>query len=256
MSIGTNALIETGPSGITYVKRYAVQVVDSAGQAKRDIQITPSIDLLRYFKGSWRVAPNSTLDPDDFCFAEWCPGGYGTELPGGHPATGGAELNGIYPFTDWRAGRLTVCENEDLNRNGVAEDFFDTEEGRTRSEDQNGSGSLQPPRPKLDPRKADISVTAVGSTTTDANGIVVLKIEYPQNLASWVEFNILVSASGIGGTEGRASYKGILEYPAPVINTTDTTPAFVNSPYGTEGSKAYKRTDPQGNTAFLCTNPN
>ncbi len=61
VSIGTDGQILLGSSGIDYVKRYVVQVNDSSGLAKADVQITPSVDLLRYLKGYWEV-----------CGDKWC----------------------------------------------------------------------------------------------------------------------------------------------------------------------------------------
>ncbi|HEX7383876.1 MAG TPA: hypothetical protein VF291_06160, partial [Burkholderiaceae bacterium] len=55
--------------------------------------------------------------------------------------------------------------------------------------------------------------------------------EYPKNVATWVDYKILISASGVSGTEGRASWSGRL--PADAGSFTATTPpAFVVSPYG------------------------
>lgn len=116
------------------------------------------------------------------------------------------------------------CTNEDINRNGVLDS----------GEDINGSVSIEP-------RKADVSVRMVGSVTTDASGIAVLQIEYPENVASWDFFKLTVSASGVSGTEGSASMSGWLPVPADVISDTDATPAFVVSPYG---------------TGLVCTDPN
>jgi len=264
VSIGTNGTIEIGPSGLTYIKRYAVQVVDSAGNAKPDVNVASSIDLLQYFKGEWRIV-------GDF----WVKGGRGTNYPNlyspsglfsstitlpnsGNPVPFSAALpRPPNTFTvNWLAGNSTSCENEDLNRNGVVENFLDSYETLQVSEDQNRSANLAPPRPALDPRKADVSISAVGPSTTDADGIVVLKIEYPQNVASWVDFNILVSASGVAGTEGRANYRGVLPVLAAAVSETTASPAFQLSPYGAQGSDAYPRKNPQGQSGFLCTNPN
>ena len=55
VSISTNALIEIGPTGLDYIKKYLVQVNDSSGNAKAGVQVSPSIDLVRYFKGEWVV---------------------------------------------------------------------------------------------------------------------------------------------------------------------------------------------------------
>ncbi len=41
VSISTNALIEIGPTGLDYIKTYLVQVVDSSGNAKAGVEISP-----------------------------------------------------------------------------------------------------------------------------------------------------------------------------------------------------------------------
>lgn len=238
VSIGTNGTIGVGTSGLTYTKRYAVQVVDSSGQAKAGVQISPSIDLLTYFKGHYELASDV-----------WTWGGRGNAYPGVTPSVDTLT-------TSWVRGNATVCDNEDLNRNGVGETFFDSIHGALVPEDQNGSGNLSPQRPMLDPRKADVTIAVEGNATTDANGIVVLKIEYPQNIGSWVRFNILVSASGVAGTEGRANYEGVLPVLASALTSKDVPPPFRTSPYGTQGSDTYQRQNPEGQAGWLCTNPN
>ena len=249
VSIGTNATIGIGDSGITYTKRYAVQVVDSAGQAKVGVRVTPSIDLLTYYKGEWRVGGN-----------RWEQGGLGNSYPatysGGAAVPTAGQRSPDTASSSWLAGNMSACDNEDLNRNGVAETFLDSLQGIVVPEDQNGSGSLVPQRPALDPRKADVTITVEGSTTTDSNGVVVLKIEYPQNVASWVRFNILVSASGVAGTEGRANYEGVLPVLAAAVTNINAEPAFRLSPYGQLGSPTYLRRNAEGNIGWLCTNPN
>jgi len=100
-----------------------------------------------------------------------------------------------------------------------------------RQEDLNWNGDL-------DPRKSDVAIKMVGSSKTDANGLAILQIEYGRNLASWVDFVITVTASGVSGTEARARYIGYayglgnLPYPATAVTVKTTSPAFVVSPYG------------------------
>ncbi len=190
VSIGTNNLIEIGASGLDYVKRYIIQVNDSSGLAKSDVQISPSVDLPRYFKGQW-VRTFSSVGPA------------------------------------WDRVERAQCDNEDLNRNGISEVY-----ANGWVEDANGSFNLTPGRPALDPRKADVAISFEGSSRTDTKGQVVIAITYPQNVASWVEFNILVSASGVSGTEGRANFKGVLPVNADAIKDTNVVPPFVFSPYG------------------------
>ena len=109
-----------------------------------------------------------------------------------------------------------------------------------REEDLNWNGDL-------DPRKADIAIKMVGSNKTDANGLAVLQIEYGKDLASWVDYVITVTASGISGTEARARYignlygNGSLPVLADALKDEGVPPAFVNSPYG---------------KASVCTDPN
>ena len=152
----------------------------------------------------------------------------------------------------WEQFATATCANEDLNRNGVAELF-----SNGVSEDANGSLNLTKGRPALEPRKADVAISFEGSSKTDSSGQVILRIEYPQDVASWVEFNIVVAASGVAGTEGRANYKSILQVPAAVVNAKASTPPFVISPYGVLASPTVAASVP-GSTAapsMLCTNP-
>jgi hypothetical protein len=122
-------------------------------------------------------------------------------------------------LTAWARTETAVCASEDSNRNGVLE----------TGEDINGNGSLEP-------RKADVSVRLL-SSRTDASGSAILEVTYNQDHGSWVDAVITVSASGIAGTEGRASY-ALAPVPVDAAAVKDTTnpPAFVVSPYGTSAS--------------------
>jgi hypothetical protein len=209
VSIGTDALIQV--VGETYVKNFTVQVVDSSGLAKGGVQVSPSVDLLRYFKGAWRVVGD-----------KW-------------------EQNPHMAPSD-----NVVCDNEDLNRNGVLQEY-----SNGNKEDANNSLALEP-------RKADVAISFVGSSTTDSNGQVKLKITYLQNVASWLEFNILVAAGGVAGTEGRTSYQGVLPVLADAVADPAKAPAFQLSPYGTQPSSTVVATNPVNptQTGNLCTNKN
>lgn len=193
VSIGTNELII--PTELTYIKKFIVSVVDSAGRAKPDVDLVVSIDLPQYRKGAyavvgdkWFKTPTITVDGE--------------------------------PVGTDRA----ICPNEDTNRNGVLETGEDVDNDV-----------------RLDPGKSDVSISLLQAKTR-ADGTAELQIQYPKNFGSWVDAKITVSASGVSGTEGRASY---LLAPVPVdaasIGNTDVAPAYVVSPYGVIGS---------------CTNPN
>ena len=84
----------------------------------------------------------------------------------------------------------------------------------------------------------------------------MLQIPYGQNVASWLEFNILVAASGVAGTEGRTNYQGVLPVLADAVSDTDVEPAFRLGPYGTQASGVTPTTNPSGQTGVLCNNPN
>jgi hypothetical protein len=201
VSIFTDALIQVEDQ--SYVKTYTVQVVDSSGSAKGGVEISKSVDILRYFKGEWQVSGDK-----------------------------------------WVKVQRASCDNEDLNRNGVLEVY-----SNGVVEDANSTG-------KVEPRKADVGISFVGASSTDSSGQVKLKITYGQNIASWLEFNILVAASGVAGTEGRSSYQGVLPVLADAISDPDKEPAFRLAPYGIQASPVVPTTNPSGQTGLLCTNPN
>lgn len=179
VTIGTNELIEEGAEKLTYIRNFVVMVVNSAGVAMQNVNISPVLDLTGYRKGYWQ-------------------------------AVGGK----------WQKLETAGCTNEDINRNGI----LDAPVGGY-NEDINGNGAI-------DPRKADAAVSFVGATTTDENGMAFLKLVYPKDKASWVDYRITVAATGVAGTEGVANYSGVLDVPAAAVNSTDSTPAFVVSPYG------------------------
>lgn len=215
VTIGTNLEIGEDDSKIKYVTRYVVQVVDSSGLAASDVQVSASVDLLQYYKGFWKLGFNEV----------------------------GRQL--------WVRQLMASCDNEDLNRNGVAETY-----SNGLAEDANNSLNLTNGRPALEPRKADVAVSFEGSSKTNTSGTVVLRLEYPKNIASWVQFNLVVGASGVAGTEGRANYVSPLIVPAEAVNAFDAEPPFIVSPYGVQASPTIPAQEP-GSTrppASLCTN--
>ena len=202
-------------------------VVDAAGQAKPDVLITPSVDLTAYFKGEYLW--NGTAWVQFLTLAN----------------TENFSWDG--PNLKWVRGPATTpqpqpqCPNEDVNRNGVREasafsaGVAPPADIALRQEDLNWNGDI-------DPRKSDVAVKMVGSPRTDASGLAVLQIEYGQNVASWVDYIITVTASGISGTESRARYAGLLfgvgnlPFPASAVSSLTNPPAFVISPYGRRGT--------------------
>lgn len=213
VSIGTNNLVEVGEQRLTYKKGYVVMVVDAAGQAKADVQITPSVDLNGYYKGSyawngrfWAQVPS--LDGSQRY--RWTGSAWDLD------ATGGADV---------------ICPNEDVNRNGVREApvFIAAStppDLSARAEDMNFNGSL-------DPRKSDVAISMVGSSRTDSSGRAFVQIEYARSSATWISFTITVTASGISGTEARARYTAVLPGLADDVTSESVPPPFIVSPYGT-----------------------
>lgn len=112
----------------------------------------------------------------------------------------------------------SVCPNEDLDRNG----------SESAGEDTNHNGELDP---------AGVSISIVGSSKTDSSGKVILRIEYPRDRATWIDFEITATAR-VSGSEGVAIYRGKqtglgnLRAPGTAFTTEDITPAFAISPYG------------------------
>ncbi len=213
VSIRTNELIKLPADELTYVKEYVVMVVDAAGQAKADVVITPSVDLTGFRKGFWIwdgviYQQIYTLDNDQFY--SW---------------------NGEAWVTSTSPDRSTLptCPNEDANRNGVLEGLpisgGSPPAVSSRREDLNWNGSI-------DPRKADVAVKMVGSNKTDANGLAIVQVQYGRNVASWLDYVLTVTASGVSGTEARAKTADTTPYPALAIRTESQVPAFALSPYG------------------------
>lgn len=212
VSISTNNEIKQGINNLTYIKEYVVMVVDSAGIAKADAQITPSVDLQGYFKG----------------FYEW--NGRLWVQKGTLATTERYRWTG----TAWEDNQTTqakvMCPNEDVNRNGVREagsrdPAAAPPQLSQRQEDLNWNGDL-------DPRKSYVAVKMVGSNKTDANGLAIVQLEYGEEVATWIDIALTVTASGVFGTEARAVYYETLRGAATDVVSEAIPPAFVLSPFG------------------------
>ncbi len=88
VSIGTNAEIIVNT--LTYVKEFDISVVNSAGEAQPDVNLTVSVDLTSYRKGFYAVV-----------------------------GTAWVKQGGL------ASGDAAICANEDTNRNGVNEGIED-----------------------------------------------------------------------------------------------------------------------------------
>jgi hypothetical protein len=115
----------------------------------------------------------------------------------------------------WRQVLMGTCPNEDVNRNGVLETGEDTDGDQ-----------------RLEPGKADVSVRLIDSKT-QSDGTAVVEVQYARSFASWIEAWITVSASGVSGSEGRATYRlSPIPYPSEALTSEQNEPAFRYSPFG------------------------
>lgn len=110
--------------------------------------------------------------------------------------------------------RRLWCANEDTNRNGLLD----------VGEDIDGNGALMP-------RKADVLVSYVGGRTTGSNGRVQLQVEYPQNVATWVEYVVKVTTS-VAGSEGTFEKRFVTD----AAKADAENGSFLISPYGVNQS--------------------
>jgi hypothetical protein len=107
-------------------------------------------------------------------------------------------------------GSKVACLNEDTNRNG----FLDV------GDDVNGNG-------KLEPRKADVILSFLGTNTTGANGRMQIQVEYPQNVATWLSYTVRVTTN-VAGSEGTDSK----DYLTSFIKGDEENGSFLTPPYG------------------------
>ncbi|WP_157979230.1 Ig-like domain-containing protein [Rhodoferax ferrireducens] len=109
----------------------------------------------------------------------------------------------------YSAARLW-CANEDANRNGFLESI----------EDLDGNGILSP-------RKADVILSFTGTNTTGANGRTTIQVEYPQNVATWLDYSVRVTTN-VAGSEGTA----VKSYFTTFIIGDDANGSFLTPPFG------------------------
>ncbi|WP_299870863.1 immunoglobulin-like domain-containing protein [uncultured Cocleimonas sp.] len=111
-------------------------------------------------------------------------------------------------------GVTSVCLSED----------FDNDGNLDSGEDINLNGTLEPTH----------DATVTGSGVTDENGKIVVETVYPKNTAWWSEQRIEATVT-VDGTEFIEYTDFRLPVLAADVNSSDTTPPNLNSPYGTWG---------------------
>lgn len=174
ITLGDNNLLEAGANSLTYIKKFDVAVADSAGNAVSGAQISASVDIRNYRKAAGLASANSQVTP---------------------------------------TGTVYICQNEDLNRNGLLD----------AGEDVNGNGVIEP-------RKADIIISYVGGQVTGANGRATIQVEYPQSVAYWLEYAVKVTTN-VAGSEGLVEKAYVTE----ALEGDFPNGSFRKPPYGQLG---------------------
>ncbi|MBE7940019.1 MULTISPECIES: Ig-like domain-containing protein [Ramlibacter] len=195
ISIGDDNLLQRGTG--TYIKQFTITVADSAGRAVPNAPVSISVDIPYYGKGLYTQTPTFPLLIQ--------PVGSNTSIPNATTAPS------VY-------GNRISCINEDLNRNGFADPF----ENIDGSVDSSG-------QPTLQPRQSDILISYVDPnvTTTDANGLLLIKVEYSQQVATWLEYHVRASTS-VSGSQGTAERAFITTF----IKGDEVNGSFLTPPYG------------------------
>ena len=183
-----NQLVEF--SSAVLQQDFAVFVSDSAGNPVRDVLISAAAWPTSYKKGYYEWYQEFTLNAD------------GTTTP--KPGSVGI----------WRvADPSFVCANEDVQRKGLFEQAYDT----------NNNGMLEP----------GIPVSVISGGKTDATGMATVTLRYPRDRAAWVSVELTVSGT-VAGTESVARNAFWLRPLAKDLTVQTVSPPGFFSPYGTQ----------------------
>lgn len=209
LSIGDDNLLSS--SNGTYIKRFAVTVADSAGRAVANAPVDISVDITHYQKGDFGT---STLGLSTVPLS----------LTGAYPS-----MN-TTPDTTADGGNVW-CPNEDANRNGnVDPDPVFEAEGAPVGRGENYNNSLDTNgQPTLEPRKSDILISYDDptKTTTDASGVLIIRVQYSQRFGSWLAYRVRVTAN-VSGSQGLAERLFITD----VLEADLKNGSFNTPPYG------------------------
>lgn len=183
VSIGDDNVLQS-TSG-TYIKRFAITVADSAGRAVANAPVDISVDITHFQKGDFGTSTLSLSSVEPLSPSEGWPSM--TTFP--------------------TASRNVWCPNEDANRNGNVDPTTVFEatnpemptgrgENYNRSTDTNG-------QPTLEPRKSDILISYDDptKTTTDASGVLIIRVQYSQRFGAWLAYRVRVTAN-VAGSQG------------------------------------------------------
>ena len=195
ITLGDNNTLAKGNGGLTYIKNFDIAVADAAGNPVVNAPISASVDIGYYGKGAFGgVYPGQTVDEAFTPANPSTPINNSLDPLPAPPAT---------PFRVW-------CLNEDTNRNGALDTGEDINANRT-----------------LEPRKADVIISFVGSNTTNTSGRMTIQVEYPQNVATWLTYTVRATTS-VAGSEGLVSKSYITDF----IIGDEANGSFLIAPYG------------------------
>jgi hypothetical protein len=119
--------------------------------------------------------------------------------------------------TAWTTQINAVCQDEDLNRNGVLDG----------GEDFNSSGRIE----------AGNIATVTRNVVTNDNGIATVDVLYPQEYAFYLEVELEARAA-TQGTEFARAARFVLPGAASDFNTVTTAPPGPTSPFGVQNNCA------------------
>ncbi|HVZ42391.1 MAG TPA: hypothetical protein VHA82_01165 [Ramlibacter sp.] len=215
VSVGDDNLLTKSASQVTYIKKFAVTVADSAGRAVADAPVDISVDITHYGKGQFVYTTNlggsyeyldstGTTSVDPLTVVP-------LSLTGAYPSMS-TDPNGVPPQRVW-------CPNEDTNRNGNV----DPGENVNGSVDSNN-------QPTLEPRKSDIVISydVPTVTKTDSSGVLIIRVEYAQRFGTWLAYKVRVTAN-VAGSQGMAER----EFVTDVQQNDVENGSFRTPPYGT-----------------------
>ncbi|HXD39746.1 MAG TPA: Ig-like domain-containing protein [Ramlibacter sp.] len=221
VSIGDDNVLQKGAG--TYIKRFAVTVADAAGRAVAGAPVDISVDLTHYSKGVFldpffNNAGVSLAASDRLGLTVVPPNVPAQAYPSSPAADPSGANSPRYSVNPGTKGQRIWCANEDLNRNGNVDPG------------ENLDGSLDANlQPTLEPRKSDLIVSydVPTVTTTNAGGILVIKVEYSQRFATWLAYKVRVTAN-VAGSQGMAERLFVTD----AVDTDFPNGSFRQPPYG------------------------
>jgi hypothetical protein len=199
LSIFSNNTLQGLFNNTIYVKTLVVKVADSAGNPVRDAVVSASLDVTHYQKGRVWNAPVAAPGNGIPTIADNYTNMLSTNLTPTSVLSGTTTIG----FNVW-------CMNEDLSRNGT----------RDAGEDLDGDGVLEP-------RASDITISTPNGNKTDANGNMLLDVQWGQNVGRWLAYTVKATTN-VAGSEGTNSSSFVTD----VLAADVPNGAFLTPPYG------------------------